>query len=480
MLKKKSNGLRSKELENVRRLIEDTAGGTQAVSLNEIFDKLMKNDRVMSDASKQLLKVVSSISGFDVGMSHIANQLKGFAEQIADLSQSNLSIIEETTANMQQVNDSISTTSETLNSLVDESRVLSVKNDEGMKLLNEAQELKDNMLTDTKIMQNNIGQLIELATEIGKIVDSVQAIAKQTNLLALNAAIEAARAGEQGHGFAVVAEEVRKLADDTNKNLVGMSEFVNKIYEASNVSKESLGRTITLTEKMSETIGMVTETVGSNVKMLDKVMQDVQEINNSIDVISSSANDINNIMELSSADAEKLSDMTLQVQKEATDTVEFSSQVSQIDDQLSTIIGSIMVGVKDGLHSISNDEFKKTIEDASNAHVKWVNSLKKMVTEMKVSPLQTNSKKCAFGHFYHAMPITRPEIAEDWKKIDSIHHNLHHIGTSAIEAVKRMETQKAKELCEEADQLSLQILELLKKVEHAVNEMDQKGINALS
>jgi methyl-accepting chemotaxis protein len=441
------------------------------------FQKLLDNEGKMSKAAKKILTIVSSLSSFDVSMSHISYQLMDFAGEMASLSESNLAIVEQTTASMNQVNQSIDATSQTLSSLAEESESLSKKNDESISLLKEVQMLKENVVQDTGTMSEKIQQLVDLATEVGKIVDSVQTIAEQTNLLALNAAIEAARAGENGRGFAVVAQEIRKLADDTKKNLEGMRQFVNRIHGAAQEGKESLDDTLVSTGQMSEKIEMVSGTIGRNVEMLKNVIGDVAEIHKSMEGIRIAADEIDQAMGASSSDAERLSYMTQSIHKDAMQSVEFAGQISQMDDQLSAIVSEMFEGLKGGSHAVTNQELQEVIGKARESHAKWMEGLNRIVVEMRTYPLQTNSKKCAFGHFYHAIQIDYPEIVEDWKRIDTIHCEFHSMGDKVIEAVKQNDEKTARQFYTEAENLSKQMLAALGRVETKVEQLIHKGIN---
>ncbi len=440
------------------------------------FEKLLTNEAKMSQSAKQMLDIVSSISSFDVGMSHISYQLMDFAKEMTSLSESNLAIVEETTANMNEVNQSIDITSKTLHDLAEESGALAKKNDESINLLDEVQILKEDVMQDTGIMSKKIQLLVDLSTEVGKIVDSVQAIAEQTNLLALNAAIEAARAGEHGRGFAVVAEETRKLADDTKQNLEGMRQFVNHIHIAAHDGMESLNSTLKSTDQISQKIELVSNTVGRNVEMLKNVITDVDVIHKYMEGIRIAANEINHAMEASSSDAERLSYMTQNIHNDAVKSVEFAGQISQVDDNLSAIVSYMFDGLQGGSNAVTNEELQNVIEKAMKSHIEWIKGLNQIVTEMRTYSLQTNSKKCAFGHFYHAIKVEHPEILDDWNLIDEIHHEFHGIGDKVIAAVKQGDEKSAKQLYKKAEELSDQMLNTLKKVDEKIGQLINKNI----
>lgn len=433
------------------------------------FDQLVHNEKRMSDAAKEILDIASSISHFDVGMTYISEHLMDFANELAYLSESNLAIVEEATASMSQVNHTIDETSHVLQNLADESNLLSDKNNANHALLSEVSALKENVVSDAEIMSTKIEQLVDLATEVGRIVESVQGIANQTNLLALNAAIEAARAGEHGKGFSVVASEVRNLADDTKQNLEGMRQFVNDIHEAAKEGKESMERTIASTEKMSEKIDVVSTTISENITMLHEVIEEVSEINTSMKDIKLSTCEINKAMEASSEDAQRLSNMTQSISSDAKDSVGYAKNIQALDDRLSNVVNNLYEGLNTGSHSVTNEELKNIISKAKKAHTEWVEKLFKMVETMHVSPLQTNPKKCAFGHFYHALTVTHPEIAAEWSKIGDLHTRFHRTGDKILPVIRQKQQVEAKRMFEETKKLSTQLLDLLEAVEYKID-----------
>lgn len=202
----------------------------------------------------------------------------------------------------------ISSNAEKAAATADQTAMMSL---EGTKAINKVSTQMKSINETVVSLSEAFKHLTERSNEIGNITEVITSIAEQTNLLALNAAIEAARAGEQGKGFAVVADEVRKLAEQSAQSAEQITRLITIIQ---NDTKQTMNSVISATGEVKEGLVVVHEAGGA-----------FQKIENSITEVVTQINDVTNLVKNLTAGASEI-ETAISGVKEVAETAAGSTQ----------------------------------------------------------------------------------------------------------------------------------------------------------
>ncbi|ACS80837.1 methyl-accepting chemotaxis protein [Maridesulfovibrio salexigens] len=267
-------------------------------------------------------------------LSSAAEELSAQIEQSNRGAQEQRDRVAETSTAMEEMNATVLEVAQNAGLAAEDADTARDKAQNGSKLVQQMIESADGVRGQADALKESMEQLGIEAKEIGNVLGVINDIADQTNLLALNAAIEAARAGEAGRGFAVVADEVRKLAENT---MSATGEVGNAISKIQNMTRQNISATEDAAESAQRSSELANEsglTLAEIVKLVINASDQVRAIATAAEQQSATSEEINRATE----DISRISLETSQVMSESAKAVQ---EVSGMASELNRVIEDI-------------------------------------------------------------------------------------------------------------------------------------------
>jgi methyl-accepting chemotaxis protein len=290
-------------------------------------DSLSNNANTMSQTTMQITSAITEVANGAVNQSDsvsrassLVGQVSSAIDQVSSSAQNQVSQISEMMAEMNRLVESINEVSDSANvvsNVVNSASEIAAK---GKNTVDETvqgmERIKETVLSSAE----KIRELGDKSQQIGEIIEVIDDIAEQTNLLALNAAIEAARAGEHGRGFAVVADEVRKLAERSARATGEIADLIKGIQSETMEAVEAMENGTMKVEEGSRlavnagnAIAEIMGSVKEIVEQITQVSRNAERMAEASDRVSGAIETIASISQETSASAEEVASSTNQI-----------------------------------------------------------------------------------------------------------------------------------------------------------------------
>lgn len=324
-----------------------------------LLENINKSELLSQDARNQTVKAEEAMREAEVarqnaerakrdGMLTAAQQLEGVVHIISSASHELATQVEqsehrsceqasrigETAAAMEEMNSTVLEVARNAAAASDGAAHARAKAEEGAHIVQAAVTGINKVQEVSLALKSDMNTLAEQAQSISQIMSVISDIADQTNLLALNAAIEAARAGEAGRGFAVVADEVRKLAEKTMVSTIDVGRAIQSIQQSVNQSMSQVERAVGLIDVATDQSNKSGISLNEIVGMVDGTADQVRAIATASEEQSSTSEEINRAIAQVSSMAEQTADAMRKSAKAVSEMSRQASALSGLIDEM--------------------------------------------------------------------------------------------------------------------------------------------------
>lgn len=356
-VEKQNNEYLKQQIEPIAEIINKLANGdfTQELIIdnkNVLYELSLDVNRMI----KELRSILENVKETIQSTASAAEQISSSTEEMAAGAEEQSMQVNEITHSIEQMTNTIIEMSKNITDVSQMSQKSSHAAKIGTEKTSDTKEGMNRIVQASQYAADIIASLANKTDQIGEITSVINDIANQTNLLALNAAIEAARAGEQGRGFAVVADEVRKLAERTTKATKEIAETIKSIQQEVKEADKSMANA-----KSSVYEGMkLTEEID---KVLQEIYQSAKNVSDLIDNIVAASQEQSISAEEISKNIENIASVSHQSTTSTGQIATAANNLARLTANLEELFGKFNLG--DKIKRLSTTKEKLVLKSAN-------------------------------------------------------------------------------------------------------------------